>query len=200
MSSDNLRLADFLFEIGTMRKLLRAHRQLLLADDMSDNIATHSYRVAFIGWALAKKESADPYKTVMMCLLHDIGEIRSNDHNWIHKKYMKVHEDEIIKDQLGTLPFNELNDFAEEYEKRASKEAIIAKDADLLDQVLLLREYEWQGNKEARVWLRGKGNHNENAQLKKLKLKSSIALGRAIYERNPSDWWNELWTSENRKD
>lgn len=197
---DKVRLADFLFEIGTMRKLIRAHRQMLLTDDTSDNIATHSYRVALIGWVLAKLEGADPYKVVMMCLLHDIGEVRSNDHNWVHKKYTKVYESEIAKDQLGSLPFSELFDIASEYEVRESKEALIAKDADLLDQVLLLKEYEWQGNKEAAVWLHGKGTEKDhgNAQLNRLKLQSSKSLGEAIYNRNPSDWWDSLWTSVNR--
>ncbi len=200
MEKDDLRLADFLFEIGTMRKVLRMHRQTLLTDDMSDNIATHSFRVAMIGWLLAKKENADLYKVMMMCMLHDFGEIRSNDHNWVNKRYTKIFDEEIIEDQLGSLPFPELKELAIEYEKRETKEAIIAKDADLIDQVLLLKEYEWQGNKEAAVWLRGKGDNDSNAQLMKLKLDSSKELGQAIYERNPSDWWNNLWTSENRKD
>ena len=200
MKAGDERLADFLFEVGTMRKLLRAHRQVLLTDDVSDNIASHSCRVALIGWFLAKKEGADPYKVVMMCLLHDLGEIRSNDHNWVHKRYTKIFDEEITKEQLGTLPDTELFDLAREYEVRESPESIIAKDADLLDQVLLLKEYEWQGNKEAAVWLHGKGDDEGNAQLKRLRLDSARKLGEAIYADHPSDWWNELWTSNNRKD
>lgn len=198
-SKENTRLADFLFEVGTMRKLARMHRQTFLSDDVSDNIATHSLRVTLIGWILAKKEKADLYKVTMMCLLHDLGEIRSNDHNWIHKKYVKIFDDEIIKEQLGTLPFNDFKELVDEYEERKSKEAIIAKEADLLDQILLLREYEWQGNREAALWLHGKGKSKGNVQLAKLKLKSSIELGKAIYKQGPSDWWNNLWTSKNRK-
>ncbi len=67
------KIVNFLYEVGTMRKLMRMHRQVLLTDDMSDSIASHSYRVAIIGWFLAKEENVDPYKTVMMCLLHDMG-------------------------------------------------------------------------------------------------------------------------------
>ena len=47
-------IANFLFEAGTMRKILRMHRQALLTDDMSDNISTHSFRVVIIGYFLAK--------------------------------------------------------------------------------------------------------------------------------------------------
>ncbi len=193
------RIANFLFELGTMRKLMRIHRQTLLTDDLSDSITSHSYRVAMIAWFLAKEEGAEPYKTVMMGLLHDVGEIRSNDHNWIHKKYVKIFNDEISEEQLGTLPFPDLKNLIDEYEERKTKESILVKEADTLDQILLLREYEWAGNKEAEVWLRGKGGKKEATQLAKLKTDIGRKLGLAIYKVNPSDWWNSLWTSKNRK-
>ena len=139
MENANERIADFLFEVGTMRRLQRIHRQTLLVDDSSDTIASHSYRVALIGWHLAKLAEADPYKTTMMCLVHDLNEIRSNDHNWVHKRYVKVFDEEITKDQLGSLPFGELFDITTEYEERESLESKLAKDADIIDQILLLR-------------------------------------------------------------
>jgi len=177
---------------------MRIHRQTLLTDDASDNIASHSYRVSFIGWYLAKEEKADLYKTVMMCLLHDVAEARSGDHNWIHKKYVKVFGEEITREQLGTLPYPDFEGLVNEYNKRKTKEAILAKDADLLDQILLLREYEWQGNKEAGIWLRGKGHDKINAQLMNLKSTTAKAFGRVILKKNPSDWWNVIWTPMNR--
>ncbi len=192
------RLANFFFEVGTMRKLPRIHRQTLLTDDMSDTIASHSYRVAIIAWHLAKMEKADPYKAVMMALLHDIAEARSGDHNWVHKRYIKIFEDEIIKEQLGTLPYLDLKEFVEEYNIRKSKEAVIAKQADMLDQVLLLREYEWQGNKEAPAWLHGRKKDGVDNKLNSLTLKSSKSLGKAIFKMPPSQWWSQLTTSVNR--
>lgn len=181
-----------------MRKLMRIHRQALLTDDHSDNISSHSYRVSIIGWFLAKQEKADPYKTVMMCLLHDTAETRSNDHNWIHKKYTKIFEEEIINDQYNDMPFPELKEFISEYSKRESKESIVAKDSDLLDQILLLREYEMIGNKEAKVWLYGKGKNKSNEQLNKLRTESAKKLGKSIYETEPSEWWENIWTPKNR--
>jgi putative hydrolase of HD superfamily len=174
------------------------HRQVLLTDDMSDSIASHSYRVAMISWFLAKEEGADPYKTVMMALIHDVGEARSNDHNWVHKRYIKVFEEEIDQEQFGSLPYHDLKDFIDEYQKRESKEAILAKEADTLDQILLLREYEWGGNKEASIWLYGNSKKNIKRQLDKLKTRTGLLLGEAMYSTNPSDWWSSLWTSKNR--
>lgn len=198
MNNANDRLADFLFEVGTMRRLQRMHRQTLLVEDSSDTIASHSYRVTIIGWHLAKLAGADPYKTVMMCLLHDLGEIRSNDHNWVHKRYVKVFDEEIAKDQLGTLPFSELFDIATEYEARESLESKLAKDADIIDQILLLREYEWQGSKEARIWLDGKRADSNARPLDRLTTPEAKELGKILYQKNPSDWWTELWTGDNR--
>ena len=192
MNKDHQKIVQFLFEMGTMRKLPRIHRQPLLTDDKSDNIATHSYRVTLIGWFLAKLEKADPYKVVMMCLSHDMAEVRAGDHNWIHKRYVKIFEEEIREEQLGTLPFKDLENLAVEYDKRASKEAVVAKDADMLDQIFLLREYIWQGNKEAQLWL-------EKADIMdRFKTDNAKKLAKIIMKEQPSSWMEKLVTSKNR--
>jgi len=191
-------MANFFYEVGTLRKITRMHRQALLTDDLSDTIAAHSFRVTVIAWVLAKEENVDPYKVVMMALMHDVAETRTNDHNWIHKRYVTTHEDEVTKDQLENLPHNlELKNFVSEYEARISKEAKIVKDADLMEQALLLREYELQGNKEASIWLRGKDG-KENKHHEMLTFESSKILSKAIYKQSPSDWWSGLWTRVNR--
>jgi putative hydrolase of HD superfamily len=198
MSKDLKNIVNFLFEVGSLRRIPRMHRQTLITDDNTDNIASHSYRVAIIAWLLAKEEGADPYKSVMMALFHDLAEVRSGDHNWVHKKYIKVFEDEILKEQLGSLPYKELLDIGKEYQRRESKESFVAKDADLLDQIFLLREYEWQGNKEASIWLRGKSGDNQNAQFKNMKTETAKKITKLAFEIDPSDWWDNLWTSSNR--
>ncbi|MBN2093896.1 MAG: HD domain-containing protein [Candidatus Zambryskibacteria bacterium] len=197
-NKDLIRMTQFLFEVGTMRKLARMHRQALFTDDMSDNIATHTFRVMVIGFFLAKMEKVDPIKVLMMCLLHDMPESRTNDHNWIHKRYVKEFENEAIKEQLSTLPFQDFYEIALEYEKRESLEAIVAKDADVLDQILLLREYAWQGNREAQMWLDGKREKIEYNYLKYVKTKSAKALGRVIYDEEPSSWWKNLYQNNKR--
>lgn len=195
-SSRLKKAASFLYEVGTMRKIARAHRQTLLTDDLSDNIASHSYRVTWIGWILSQAEKADSKKVLLMCLSHDISEIRSNDQNWVHKKYVKVFEDEILEDQTKDLPI-ELNEILKEYKERKTKEAIVAKDADLIDQILLLKEYSWQGNHEAADWL-GKNKGRGNMQYKLIKTKSGKKLANEILKQKPSDWWSNHWTEKRR--
>lgn len=195
MSKNIEKITNLLYELGTLRKIARSHRQTLLTNDLSDNIASHSYRVTAIGWFLAKLEVADPYKVVMMCLFHDSGEARTGDQNWVNKKYVKTFESEVIKDQLSGLPMSEeLLQISSEYEKRQSLESKIAKDADLLDQILLLKEYAWQGNQEAARWL------VNNKQVKLLNSKTARKIATEIMSQKPSDWWGKSgWTADRRK-
>ncbi len=192
-------LTNFLFEVGTLRKIPRAHRQNLLSEDTTDNISSHKFRVAWIGWFLAKLENADPYKIVMMCLLHDLPEARSNDQNWIHKNYVKVYEDEIIADQLKGIPASEeLQEIFSEYEKRESLESVLAKDADILDQILLLKEHAHTGNKEAELWLELDDFENKSQQYLSLKTETAKQLAKKIVKAKVGDWWKSNW-SKNRR-
>ncbi len=85
-----------------------------------------------IGWFLAVAEKADSHNVVMMCLLHDLEETRAGDQNWVHKKYVKVYEEEIREGQLKPLPgAKELLKLSREYQQRKTLAAKVAKDADL---------------------------------------------------------------------
>lgn len=193
MAAINLKKSvNFLYEIGTLRKIARSHRQNLYTDDLSDNIASHSYRVTMIGYLLSTLENADTNKVIKMCLLHDTDETRSNDQNWVHKKYVKVFGDEIQDDQLAfATKSSEFHTIKNEYSKRESKESKIAKDADFLDQILLLKEYAWAGNHEAERWLSGKSEEF-------LSTKSAKKLCKEIKKQKPSDWWKNIWTNKRR--
>lgn len=194
MTKNIKEITKLLYEVGTLRKIARSHRQTLLTDDLSDNISSHSYRVTVIGWFLAKLEKADPYKVLVMCLFHDSGETRTGDQNWVNKKYVQTFENEVINDQLsGINTSEELVRFLAEYEKRESLESKLAKDADLLDQIFLLREYQWQGNKEAARWL------VDNEQFKKLISKTAKQIAKEAVSQDPSSWWSDSWASDRRK-
>jgi len=191
---DYKNIANFFYEVGQLRKIPRAHQQEFLTSDPSDNISSHSYRVSVIALLLSHLEGVDPYKTLAMALLHDLPETRSGDQNWIHKRYVKVFEEEIIKDQFENLPNEtEFLEIANEYGERKSKEAIVAKDADILDQLILLCEYRHQGNQEAASWLKNGGQ-----QMKMLKTKSAQMIGKEILKTGPSNWVKNAWTSKRR--
>lgn len=197
MKNDKIKkLVSFFFEIGTLRKILRSHRQTLLTDDLTDNIASHSFRVAIIGYFLAKETKANPDKVIKMCLLHDIEESRAGDQNWVHKAFVKVFEEEIREGQLKKLPnHQELLALSKEYQERKTLEAKVAKDADFLDQIFLLREYEWQGNKEAKHWLKGVF---ESQPEKYMFTEIAKKIAKEVKKQKPSNWWEKLWTNKRR--
>jgi putative hydrolase of HD superfamily len=191
------KLTSFFYEIGNLRKVMRIHQQTLLFFDLSDTIAAHSFRVAFFSYFLAKELKADVDKVLKMSLLHDLEETRSSDHNWVHKRYVKVFEDEIRADQLKKLPHSqELINLSKEYKQRKTLEAKIVKDADLLDQTFLLREYAWQGNKEAKNWLK---NEKQESQWEKMMFtKLAKDISREAKRQPPSLWWKDLSTPHRR--
>ncbi len=190
------RIAQFLFEVSTLRFITRSHRQTLFENDPSDNIASHSFNVAMIGFFLAKMEEVNWQKVMIMCLLHDLGEVRTGDHNWIHRRYVSEDDERVLEEQLGLLPFSELADMAREYRARQSSESIVAKDADILGQVVLLKEYEQKGNQEAKLWLAGKSRKRPYAYLDQVKTASGRALGMALYDERASSWWDNLYTHQ----
>jgi len=204
MKNDKIKkLVSFFYEIGTLRRVLRAHQQTLLSHDPTDNISSHSFRTAFIGYFLAKESKVDADKVVKMCLLHDIEEARAGDQNWVNKRYIKVFEDEIRKGQLKELPNSkELLELSNEYNERKTFEAKIAKDADLLDEIFLLKEYEMQGSKEAIDWLKGthkKGPGKESQQEKMMFTKLAKKIAKEAKKQKPSLWWDNLWTPNRKK-
>jgi putative hydrolases of HD superfamily len=188
------KLSQYLFEISSLSKVARSHRQRLLTSDLSDNIASHSYLVSVIAYFLAQLEGVDSGKVVLMALFHDTAETRTGDQNWIAKKYVKAFESEAVKDQLTGLPSeSELFSNYVEYEKRETKESQVAKDADIIAQIILLKEYEQNGNLVAKKWL------NNQLNEKSLSTKSGKALAKEISHSSPDDWSEGNWSEKRRE-
>jgi putative hydrolase of HD superfamily len=177
------KIANFFFEIATLRRLTRSHRQVI--QGANDNISDHSFRVAIIGMILANLEQCDENKVLKMCLFHDIVEARTGDANFINQQYVDLREEEARKDQMEGLPIaDNISELLQEYEKRESKESIVAKDADLLDQMILQQEYFHKDEKNGKIWQ----NHSE----KDIKTESAKILAQEIRKANPFEWLYQL--------
>ncbi|MAF43176.1 MAG: hypothetical protein CMI54_03270 [Parcubacteria group bacterium] len=182
------KIVNFLFEIASLRRLTRSHRQVI--QEVSDNISDHSFRVAVIGMILAESEKCDINKVLKMCLFHDIVEARTGDANYINKIYVDLHEKEAREDQMVGLPIaREMLKILEEYEERKSKEAIIAKDADVLDQMILEQEYFYKDKKNRKIW--------QNHKVYVPKTKSAKKLAEKIMKSNPLEWVYQLAEEKN---
>jgi len=177
------KITNFFFELASMRRIKRAHSQII--HEANDNISDHSFRVTIIGMILANMENCDENKVLKMCLFHDVAEIRIGDANFINKQYSNLSEDDARKDQMMDLPIaEEVSKFLEEYEQHESKESIVAKDADLLDQMVLQREYFYKDHENHEIWQ----NHTE----KSLKTESAKKLAKEIRSSNPLEWLYQI--------
>lgn len=137
---------QFLYEMGTIRLIDRAWRRFL--NTQSANLAEHHFRTFWIAMTIAATEKdVDTGKIAKMVLVHDIGESRTGDVDYLSRQYVKRDEELGIKDMLkGTALEKEFLDLWQEYEGRQSLEAKIVKDADTLDVDFELHELGAQGN------------------------------------------------------
>jgi len=184
MNNQIKRIIEFIFEVGTLRRINRLHLQKM--GKTEDSVADHIFRVAIIGYLLAKREGLDADKVLKMCLFHDLVEARTGDHDWFHKKFVKINEMKAIKSQWqGVVSEKEIIKLFKEYLARKTIEAKMAKEADELEQIFQLKEYADQGNKEAARWL----PHNS----KRIKTKIGKEIIKELQKSNIHDWWWKKW-------
>jgi len=183
------KIIDFIFEVGTARNIIRSHNQVLR--QANDSIASHSFRVAIIGLMLADLEKADSDKVVKMCLLHDLAEVRTGDSNFINKFYRIEKEKEAVIDQWSGMPGEkETIKLLAEYGGRKTREAIIAKDADSLDQIFLQKEYLSDKPYDFKKW------HEHSVRSLKTVLARKIA--EKASKTNPLKWVDNFERAQKR--
>ena len=177
---------NFLFEVGMLKKTPRTGYQFLGSGQ--ESVAEHSFRTAIIGYLLSLQEpGANPHKTIMMSLFHDLHEARTGDHNYVNKRYVNVDEDKAIRDLSRDLPFgDEIISLTREFSAGESLEARISRDADQLDLILELKEQQDLGNKSAQEWL--------YYAIKRLLTDSAKRLAKQIMNTKYTDWWFEKKT------
>ena len=179
-------LINFLFEVGMLKRTPRTGYQFLGSGQ--ESVAEHSFRTAVIGYVLSRKESgADPLKTVLMCLFHDLHEARTGDQNYVNKRYVRVDEDGAMRDLARGLPFaDELLSLTHEFNRGDTIEARLSKDADQLSLIVELKEQQDLGNKYAGEWL--------DYAMKRLRTENAKSMAREILETDWTDWWFEKKT------
>ncbi|MBW2063999.1 MAG: HD domain-containing protein [Deltaproteobacteria bacterium] len=179
-------MANFLFEVGMLKKTPRTGYQFLGSG--RESVADHSFRTAVIGYILAKKEpGADPLKTILMCLFHDLPEARTGDHNYVNKRYVQVDEEGALRDLASKLPFGgEIVSLVREFNDGKSREANMARDADQIDLIVELKEQKDLGNKYAEEWL--------SYALKRLTTETARKMADAILNTDSTEWWFEKKT------
>jgi len=190
------KVINFFFELGMLKKTPRSGFQFLGSG--RESVADHSFRVAMIGFALARMDShVDPFKVVCMSLVHDLPEARTGDRNYVNKRYVTVDETGAITDLADALPFaDELKGLLKEYRDSETAEARLVHDADQLDLIVELKEQNDLGNSYAAKWI----------HFARQRLITSIAkeIAEEILTTDSTDWWfkghDEWWVKKNENE
>ena len=182
------RLADFVFELGMLRRTPRTGYQFLGSG--AENVAEHSFRTAMIGYILARRAGADVARTVFLCLFHDVHEARIGDFNYVNRIYNTSDPVLAFTHALeGTGLREEVLDMWRELETGETLEAKLAQDADQLDFIANLKEEQDLGNPYAAKWLAH--------ALPRLRTDVAREFAAVIRETDQSEWWfarpDESW-------
>ncbi len=174
-------IVNFLFEAGVLAKTPRSGFQLLGSGEQT--VAEHTNRVVFIGYVLAMLDGeADMGKVLKICLFHDFAEARVSDLNYLHLKYVEKQEEKALEETVKDLPFGvDIKNIFKEYQERETKEALIAKEADILEWILSLKEQADIGNARALEWI--------TVAQKRLNTDQGRILAHMIVETDSNEWW-----------
>ena len=175
------RIADFLFEMGMLKRTRRTGWQFLGSGD--ESVAEHIFRTAMIAYALARLDGGvDANRVVLLALFHDLPEARTGDLNYMNQKYATVDEERAADDMTRGLPFGaEIAELLAEFREQSTPEAVLARDADQLEMLLQLKEHHDVGNKNAEEWI----------PFSQRRLKTELArdLAQRVLAGDSSAWW-----------
>lgn len=185
--SDIKKITNFLFELGALKHVKRSGWWIINVKD-PENVAEHSFRAGVIGYMLAKLEKADISKVAMMCLFNDLHEARLNDLHKVGQRYIDFRKAETAAHKEQTEGLGEIGKMMfslhKEFQEQKTKEAIVARDADLLENAFQAKEYIEIGYKDAQNWI-------DNVRTV-LKTDSAKKLLNEIEKTSSNDWWKGL--------
>jgi putative hydrolase of HD superfamily len=186
-------IINFFFELGMLKKTPRSGYQFLGSGQ--ESVADHSFRVALIGYTLARLvKDVDPFKVVSLCLFHDVPEARTGDLNYVNKRYVTTDESAALSDLAETLPFGaDMKALLVEYREEKTEESKLVHDADQLDLILQLKEQSDLGNVYAVKWI--------HFAKKRLITPLAKEIAEEILRTDSTDWWfkgHDHWWEKNQ--
>jgi putative hydrolases of HD superfamily len=189
MANSIKRIVNFIFELSQLKRQVHAGWWKVGVKQPA-TVAEHVFRASQIGYILAVMEGdANPEKVVTMIAIHDNAETRIGDQDKVAARYFSTKEAEknAFVEQTELLPKNAqktLRTYFEEYEDRTTKEGIIAKDADWLEQAFQAKEYVDMGYIGAQNWI-------DNI-VKAVETESAKIIIKEMQNIEFTDWFKEL--------
>ncbi len=175
------RVANFLFEVGMLKRTPRTGWQFLGSGD--ESVAEHIFRTVVIAYVLARLDGGvDVDRVLRMSLFHDLPEARTGDLNYMNQKYVRADEERAAEDMTRGLPFaGEMKGLLAEFRAQSTPEAVLARDADHLEMILQLKEHHDVGNRNAEEWI--------PFSLRRLRTDAGRDLAQRVLEGDSSAWW-----------
>jgi len=179
---------DFFAEAGLLKRVKRSGWWVAGIEN-PESVADHCFRCAVIGFYIAHEEGADPFRVLAMTLFNDIHEARINDLHKMGHYYIdfKAAEKRVFKDQVAGLPAKvrtPLEDIRGDYDSQVSREALVARDADILECLVQAREYMDHGYPVAEKFLRRAPGFLKTATAKK--------LWKSLQAWDSTVWWENV--------
>ncbi len=174
--------ANFLHEVGMLQRTPRSGLQFLGAGTQS--VSEHIQRMLHIAFLLARlnEEHVDELKLLHLVLFHDLPEARTSDHNYVNRRYVIEDVEKVLQEGERVWPFGaEIAAYVREFEAAETPEARLAKDADQLELLAMLKEQYDLGNAQAMKWMQ--------AALQRVKTIAGKKIAEEIMQTRWDAWW-----------
>ncbi len=174
-------IANLLFEAVHLKRTPRTGFNFLGAG--RESVAEHTYSTLFIAWVMSKLEpDIDALRLLSICLVHDLPESRMGDINHLQKLYVKADEAAALEDMAADTDIGtDVSDLVQEFNGSASREALLAKDADQISMILELKTLADIGFDPPSKWL--------PHVLNRLQTDTGKQIADAIIQTDWDAWW-----------
>ncbi|MBM3129761.1 MAG: HD domain-containing protein [Chloroflexi bacterium] len=174
--------ANYLHEVGMLNRTPRSGFAFLGSGAQS--VAEHIYRMMHVAFVLARMSRAplDEARLMRLVMFHDLPEARTGDHNYVNRKYVTEDLELLLAD--GAREWcrgDEIVAAIREFESGATPEARLAKDADQLELLLVLKQHADLGKPNVADWIA--------PLLARLKTDAGKRLAAEILATRWDAWW-----------
>lgn len=182
-------IMKFFSEMGYLKRY-RTSGFYLTGVEHPPTVAEHSFRAAIIGAVLAEMEGLSPEKVAFILLFHDSVEARIGNQNKVSARYFRKNEAEVAAgiEQVQNLPAElaaMILEGRKELDERHTKEGVVAKDADWLEQAIAAKELVERGYAGAENWI-------DNVE-KALETESAKEILKQVRKSEfTNSWWQGL--------